>query len=244
LTTQLQQLQNDTELRDKAGNDTSSRIEGLLPAGSQFFVKARTADAQWIRIETPDGVSGWIDSKATGLASDQLDQLPVATTLTRLTDTPIPTVPPTDAPTFTPTPLPTRTTGPTRTLGPTRPPATVQQATPAVQATPTQAAVVEPLGYGFEFQSCNYAGDNYECRVLIWGSGGDGNYHFALENPDTGNWDEKTGGSATYFMRSRRCRTKVQRLQVWDESNNSLAPDLTMDPDAIAHLFPGGGCTP
>ena len=67
LTTQLQQLQKDTELHDKAGSDPSSRIEGLLPAGSQFFVKARTADSQWIRIETPDGVTGWIDAKATGL---------------------------------------------------------------------------------------------------------------------------------------------------------------------------------
>ena len=43
-----------------------------MPAGSQFFVKARTADAQWVRIETPDGVTGWIDAKATGLKPAQL----------------------------------------------------------------------------------------------------------------------------------------------------------------------------
>ena len=110
LTTQLQQLQKDTELRDKAGSDPSSRIEGLLPAGSQFFVKARTADAQWVRIETPDGVTGWIDAEATGLTPEQLEQLPAATTLTRLTDTPTPTVPPTDTPTSTPTPLHQRKT--------------------------------------------------------------------------------------------------------------------------------------
>ena len=82
-----------------------------MPAGSQFFVKARTADSQWIRIETPDGVSGWIDAKATGLTAEQLEQLPVATTLTRLTDTPAPTVPPTETPTATSTATADQTAG-------------------------------------------------------------------------------------------------------------------------------------
>ncbi len=242
LTTQLQQLQKETELRNKAGSDPSSRIEGLLPAGSQFFVKARTADSQWVRIETPDGVTGWIDAKATGLTTEQLLQLPAATTLTRLTDTPTPTMPPTDIPTSTPTPVPTKTAGPTRTPGPTRPPATPQAAT--AQATPTNPAAVEPLGYGFDFQFCTYDGSNYTCNVTVWGSGGDGNYHFALQNPDTGLWDEKTGGSATYLMRSRRCRIQVQQLRIWDGSGNHLEPNLTMDPEAMPGKFPGGtGCT-
>ncbi len=239
LTTQLQKLQKDTELRDKAGSDPSARIEGLLPAGSRFFVKARTADAQWVRIETPDGVTGWIDAKATELTAEQLEQVPAATTLTRLTDTPTPTVLPTETSTSTPTPLPTKTTGPTRTPGPTRVPATA-----APQATPTSPPASEALGYGFEFQFCTYDGGNYTCTVRVWGSGGDGKYHFALENPDTGNWDEKTGGSANYLMRSRRCRTKVQQLRIWDESGNHIEPNLTMDPNAIASLFPGGSCTP
>ena len=56
--------------------------------------------------------------------------------------------------------------------------------------------MAEPLGYGFDFQFCTYDGDNYTCNVTVWGSGGDGKYHFALENPDTGNWDEKTGGNS------------------------------------------------
>jgi hypothetical protein len=246
LTTQLQTLQNDTELRDKAGSDPSAQIEGLLPAGSQFFVKARTADSQWVRIETPDGVTGWIDSEATELLAEQLEQLPVATTLTRLTDTPTPTVPPTETPTFTPTSLPTRTTGPTNTPGPTRPPAS--PVSPANTAPPppppTNPPVAEPLGYGFEFQFCTYDGDNYTCNVSVWGSGGDGKYHFALENPDTGNWDEKVGGSANYLMRSRRCRVKVQQLRIWDESGNHIEPPLTMDPNAMPDKFPGGaGCT-
>jgi tRNA A-37 threonylcarbamoyl transferase component Bud32 len=245
LTTQLQTLQRETELRDKAGDDPSSRVEGLLKVGAQFFVKARTGDSQWVRIETPDGLTGWIDAEATELTADDLQELPAATTLTRLTDTPMPTVPPTETPTFTPIPLPTKTTGPTRTPAPTKPPVTpAKPATTVPPPSPTGSAATEPLGYGFEFQSCNYAGSNYECRVLIWGSGGDGKYHFALENPDTGNWDEKVGGSATYFMRSRRCRTKVQRLQVWDESSHSITPDLTMNPDAMADKFPGGACTP
>ncbi len=105
-------------------------------------------------------------------------------------------------------------------------------------------AAAEPLGYGFDFQFCTYDGGNYTCHVMVWGSGGDGKYHFALENPDTGNWDEKTGGNASYLMRSRRCRTKTQQLRIWDESGNHIEPNLTMDPNAIADKFPGGaGCT-
>ncbi|HSD85590.1 MAG TPA: protein kinase, partial [Anaerolineae bacterium] len=240
LTTQLQQLEKTTDLYDKAGNDPSSQIQGGLSAGAQFFVKARTADSEWIRIETPDGLTGWIVATATGLTAEQLAQLPTATTLTRLTDTPTPTAPPTDVPTSTPTPLPTRTAGPTRTPGPTRPPATT-----AAPNTPTPSAAVEPLNYGFNFEFCTYDGSNYTCNVTVWGSGGDGKYHFALQNPDTGLWDEKVGGSATYLMRSRRCRTQVQQLRIWDESGNHMEPNLTMDPDAMPDKFPGGtGCTP
>ena len=102
----------------------------------------------------------------------------------------------------------------------------------------------EPLRYGFGFQFCTYDGDNYTCNVAVWGNGGDGKYHFALENPDTGNWDERVGGSANYLMRSRRCRVKVQQLRIWDESGNHIEPDLTMDPNAMPDKFPGGtGCT-
>ncbi|CAG0935865.1 eukaryotic-like serine/threonine-protein kinase [Thermoflexales bacterium] len=239
LTTQLQQLEKDTELRDKAGSDPSSRIEGLLPAGARFFVKARTADSHWIRIETPDGVTGWIEAEATGLTVEQLEQLPAATTLTRLTDTPTPTAPLTAAPTSTSTPFPTWTAGPTRTPRPVQPPTTA-----APPATPTPQAAVEPLGYGFSFQFCTYDGNNYTCNVTVWGTGGDGKYHFALENPDTGNWDEKVGGSANYLMRSRRCRIKVQQLRIWDESGQHLEPNLTMDPNVMPDKFPGGtGCT-
>jgi hypothetical protein len=105
--------------------------------------------------------------------------------------------------------------------------------------------VTEPLGYGFGFQFCTFDGDNYTCNVNVWGSGGDGKYHFALENPDTGNWEEKTGGGATYLMRSRRCKIKTQQLRVWDESGNHIEPNLTMDPNVLdPALFPGGaGCT-
>ncbi len=233
ITTQLLELGQDTDLRDKEGSDPDSQLKGQLPAGTPFFAKARTSDSQWVSIMTQDGLTtGWIDSGDTGLAADQLAQLPIATKLIQPTDTPTPTEEPTD------TPTPTATAAPTKPPAPTRPPATK-----APTATPTAAAAQEPLGYGFDFKFCTYDGGNYTCNVTVWGSGGDGKYHFALQNPDTQNWDEKTGNFVTYLMRSRRCRTQTQQLRVWDESGNHIEPNLTMDPGAIASLFPGGGCT-
>jgi serine/threonine-protein kinase len=250
ITSKLLSLKKETELRDKAGSDPTAQIEGLLPAGSQFFVKARTGDLQWVRIETPDGVEGWIEVAAAGLTPEELQQLPAATTLTRLTDTPMPTDIPTETPTPTLVPTQTRTPAPTRTLGPTKPPITLPPATPTgAPPSPTTAAVAEPLGYSFEFKFCTVDGDNYTCNVNVWGSGGDGKYHFALENPDTGNWDEKTGSAASYLMRSRRCKIKTQQLRVWDESGlptGHIETNLTMDPNALdPAMFPGGaGCPP
>jgi hypothetical protein len=243
LTEQLQRLEKDTELRDKAGSDASAQIEGLLPAGSQYFVTARTVDSQWIRIETRDGVSGWIDAEATGLTAEQLTQLPEATTLTRLTDTPTATVPPTDAPTDTPTPQPTSTTGPTRTPAPTSPPASPVPTVPP--ASPTAPTVSEPLGYGFDVQTCIYLDINYECTVVFWGSGGDGHYNFEMKNPDTGNPDLRLDtGSATYLVRWRRCRTANVDFRIWDNSGNHLEPGFTLDPNSVGGKFPGGACTP
>ncbi len=233
-------------LLDRVGSDSSSSVQGLLPQSTQFHVLARTSDSQWLKIETPDGTNGWVDASAVALSAEQLAQVPMATTLTKPTDTPTATVPPTDTPSPTDTSVPTDTPAPTRTPAPTktRPPATARPAnTPTPKPQPTQPAA-EPLGYGFSFDFCTYDGGNYTCNITVWGSGGDGKYHFAMENPDTGNWDEKTGGRATYLMRSRRCRIKTQQLRVWDESGNHIEPNITMNPDDIASLFPGGACTP
>ncbi|MBI5566514.1 MAG: protein kinase, partial [Chloroflexi bacterium] len=236
-----------TPLFDKP--EANAAVQGLLPQNTQFHLRARSADGQWLRLETPDGVTGWVPVASVALgdiAPDQLQQLPVATTLTKPTDTPTATPLPTDTATPTETLAPTNTVAPTNTPGPTRPPATARprptNTVPAPTATATTAAT-EALGYGFEFKFCTYDGNNYTCNVVVWGSGGDGKYHFALENPDTGNWDEKTGNFLSYLMRSRRCRLKTQQLRVWDESGNHIEPNLTLDPDALAVLFPGGACT-
>jgi tRNA A-37 threonylcarbamoyl transferase component Bud32 len=248
ITTQLFALAEATDLRDKAGTDNTSQVQGLLAEGTQFFVKARTTDNLWLRIETPDGTTGWLAAASAGLTADQIQQIPVASTLIRPTDTPTPTSPPTEAFTPTPeatatfTPAPTRTRAPTRPPGPP-PPATTPNVPPPPPPSPTPGAG-EQLGYGFEFQFCTYDGENYTCNVRVWGSGGTPPYHFALENPDTGNWDEKAGGSANYLMRSRRCRIRVQQLRLWDEAGNHMEPNLTMDPNVMPDRFPGGaGCT-
>jgi len=240
-----------TPLFDKP--DAGGTVQGLLPQSTQFHLRARTADSQWLRIETPDGVTGWVQTTSVALGAittDQLQQIPVATTLTKPTDTPTVTPLPTETATPTETPAPTNTVAPTNTPGPTRPPATAKPKPtnpappPPPPASPTLPASTEALGYGFEFKFCTYDGGNYTCNVTVWGSGGDGKYHFALENPDTGNWDEKVGNFLNYLMRSRRCKIKTQQLRVWDESGNHIEPNLTMNPDDIASLFPGGACTP
>ncbi len=219
--------------------DAASRVLGLLPKLTQFHLRARNADTSWLKIETPDGVSGWVATSnvdLTGVPANLIGGLPVATSLTQPTDTPTTTPTPTNTLTVTPTPKPTNTPGPTR------PPATAKPIGPT--AAPTSGAG-EPLGYGFDFKFCTYDGGNYTCNITVWGSGGDGKYHFALQNPDTGNWDEKTGNFVSYVMRYRRCKIDTQQLRVWDESNNHLEPNITMDPASIPTLFPGGtGCTP
>jgi len=248
ITTKLLTLKKETELRDKAGSDPTAQIEGLLPGGSRFFVKARTGDAQWVRIETPDGVNGWIEAAATGLTPEELQELPTATTLTRLTDTPTPTEVPTKTSTPTLTPTQTRTSAPTRTPGPTKPQVTKPPATAtpnSVPPSPTISAVAEPLGYGFDVKLCVYLGANYECNVVFWGSGGDGHYNFEMMNPDTGNPDIKLDTNfVTYLVRYARCKKANVDFRIWDNSGNHLEPGFTLNPDDFAGNFPGGaGCT-
>jgi eukaryotic-like serine/threonine-protein kinase len=189
-----------------------------------------------------------------------------------LTATVTPTPLPTDTPAPTETTGPTKTAAaskPTNTIAaptvtspaaaskPTNTIAAPTVTSPAAASKPTNtiaaptatspAAASEPLGYGFEFKFCTYDGDNYTCNMEVWGSGGSGSYFFAMENPDTGNWDQQGPVSrASYLMRSRRCRTKIQQLRYWDSAGNhpDANPNITMDPDAIAELFPGGACTP
>ena len=258
VTTRLLTFKTDNvELRDKAGSDASAQVQGLLPQATQFFLRARTADNTWLRIEAPDGTSGWVEAgtiELGGLTSDQLQQLPVATTLTQPTDTPTATPLPTEtaAPTETlaptKTPAPTKTIGPTKTAGPTRTASPTRPTSPIAVPTATPpAAASEPLNYGFEFKFCTYDGGNYTCNLEVWGSGGSGSYFFAMENPDTGNWDQQGPVSrSSYLMRSRRCKTKIQQLRYWDSAGNhpDANPNITMDPSAIAPLFPGGACVP
>jgi serine/threonine-protein kinase len=230
LTTQAQQLQEDTELRDKAGSDASARIEGLLPAGAQFFVKARTADLAWVRIETLDGVTGWIDANATGLTADQLGQLPVATTLTRLTDTPTATVPPTDVPTATPTPTATQPVVPTRTRAPTQPPASPTAAAPA--ATPTTASSGIPLTLDWAvvgYDPLEPGNLNWTATVRLYASGGDGNFTYSAPNPD-GGFDYQRGPDAFFTVRSRRCKTWLGEFRVTDGSGNIFAKSYAVEP--------------
>ena len=240
--------------------DVNAKVQGFSPQATQFYLRARTADSQWLRLETPDGVTGWVQTANVAFAAtdrNQLQQLPLVTILVTPTDTPTlqptatlwPTATPPPSKTPTMPPAPTRTPAPVLTSTPTRPPTTprpVQTNTPLAPIATVTAAVTEPLWYGFEFTFCTYDGGNYTCNIRVWGLGGSGSYYFAMENPDTGNWDQRgPASSATFIMRSRRCRMKIQQLRYWDTAGNHPAdnPNITMAPDAIAALFPGGACT-
>ena len=232
----------------RAGPGLDAALKGQVsPAFGTFVVRARSADSQWLKIEFPDGTDGWVLASAVDMENVAVSELPVGLTLTTPTPTPTASLPPTSTSTPTETPTPTAAPTATRTPAPTRPPATRPPATatkpPQPSPTATQSAVAEPLGWGFQHDFCTYEGDNYTCNVTIWGSGGDGKYHFAVENPDTGIWEEKTGGRATYLVRWRRCRIRTQQVRIWDESGNHIEPNMTTDPDVLGHLFPGGTCT-
>ena len=225
------------------GPSADSPVKGQVSnAFGKFSVRARSSDSQWLKIEFPDGTTGWVVATAVDMGNVDVSEIPLALTLATPTPTPTwtptstPTSPPTGTPTITDTPAPTRPSA-------TRPPATRPPATATQPSAPTATTAAIALGWGFEYQFCTFDGDNYTCNVRIWGSGGDGKYHYAVENPDTGNWDEKTGLSATYLIRSRRCRIRIQQIRIWDESGNHVEPNLTTDPSALASLFPGGTCT-
>jgi hypothetical protein len=222
-------------------------------------LRARTGDGQWLNIETPDGVTGWVQATQIDFgstAADQLAQLPLRTTVIQPTDTPTITPEPTETAsptatsTETDTPEPTKpatstkapvTPKPTKTpapVGPTAPPP------PPPPATATQGAAI-PLGYGFEFRSCTYDGPNYTCNVRVWGNGGDGRYHYAMPDPDSGALVTKDGPEAFYVLRYRRCRTANIELRVFDDSGGNLVAHVTMDPSAppVSDLLPSP-CTP
>jgi tRNA A-37 threonylcarbamoyl transferase component Bud32 len=234
ITTQLMSFKNDNvELRDKAGSDSSSQVQGLLPQVTQFHVLARSTDSQWLKIQTPDGTGGWVDADAVGLDADQLSQVPVATTLTKPTDTPMPTLPPTDVPTATPTTKPTNTPGPTKTPGPTRPPATPKPAATAKPAaTPTSSAAIPlTLDWGVvSYDPLEPGNPNWTATIRLYASGGDGKYHYYIQDPDTGLWDEKVGPDAFYVIRSRRCKAWLHEMRVIDESGHSFSRSYSIDP--------------
>ncbi len=222
------------ELHDSP--DPTSKVLGLLPKSTQFHLRARTDDTAWLKLETPDGVAGWVAAlqvDVSSLPAGLLSNLPVATALTQPTDTPTPTEPPTATPTITPTPRPTNTPGPTK------PPATAK---PAVTARPTVAPTSNasiPLNLGFEVVSYDplEAGNiNWTATIRLFGSGGDGHYHYYIQDPDTGVWDEKTGVQAFYVIRSRRCHQWIHEMRLIDESGHSLSQSYSIDSPP--------GCTP
>ncbi len=232
--------QDGVECRDSAA--PSSGVRGTINKddAGEFTVSSRSGDL--LQIELRGIGSCWVPVGAVDLGDVDISSIPAAASLATLTPTPTLTPAPTETPSPTPAATNTNTPGPTRPPA-TRPPAPPTQPPPPTAPAATPTGATQPLNWGFQHDFCTYDGSNYTCNVTIWGSGGDGKYHFALENVDTGLWEEKTGGQATYLVRSRRCRVRVQQVRIWDESGNHIEPNLTTDPAVLGHLFPGGACT-
>lgn len=225
-----------TPLFDKP--EDGAPVQGLLPQATQFHLRARTADAQWLRLETPDGVTGWVQVASVALGaitSDQLQQLPVATTLTKPTDTPTVTPLPTE------TATPTATPSPTFTASPTPPPLAATRVPPTPRPRPTNTVEVPtaiateaatiPLTLDWEvlgYDPLKPGNLNWTATVRLYASGGSGNYTYVAPNPD-GGFDYQTGPDARFIVRWRRCKTWQGEFRVNDSAGNSFAQSYSIE---------------
>jgi hypothetical protein len=215
-----------------AGSQQLGRVG--LSAG-KFQVLVRSSDSKWLKIEFVDHTTGWVPAEAVDLDGVRLDDIPQAPTVSTLTPTPTSTLIPTDTPTSTPIPTNTATpvpTKPTATRAPataTRPPAPTRLPAP----TATLTSNVIPLTLGFEVASYDplQAGNrNWTATVRLFASGGDGKYHYYMQNPDTGNWDERVGPDAYFIIRWQRCKIWLGEMRAIDESGHSFSQSYSINP--------------
>jgi len=86
---------NNAELRAAPG--AGGTLLGLVLNGSRLVVRARTADNQWLRVETDDGAQGWLPVGAVDLRGASMAQVPPSALAPLPPPTPVPpppTVPP------------------------------------------------------------------------------------------------------------------------------------------------------
>jgi uncharacterized protein YraI len=70
-----------------APGEASAEI-GLLPQGTKLTIRQRTADNVWLRVEVPDGTSGWVSAKEIDLGKTALADIPQSILQTVPTPTP------------------------------------------------------------------------------------------------------------------------------------------------------------
>jgi len=108
---------------------------------------------------------------------------------------------------------------------------------PQPTATPT-SETTGPIDFTFTIDSCEYAGDQWRCRIGLHPSGGIGQpYTFWV-------WDgpqptEYRGGVQYHWVQSRRCFAWVHEIKLQDDGGNSTIKNIFIDPN---DYFPGG-CT-
>jgi|GEM_PF-784571 len=77
---------NNAELRSSPSE--SGQLVGLLPQDAKLTVRARSSDNTWLKVETADGTSGWVLTKAIDLGSASIAAIPQAVLLGVPTPTP------------------------------------------------------------------------------------------------------------------------------------------------------------
>ncbi len=77
---------NNAELRSSPSD--SGPLVGLLPKDAKLTLRARSADNNWLKVETADGTAGWVSVKAIDLGSAAIAAIPQAVLLGVPTSTP------------------------------------------------------------------------------------------------------------------------------------------------------------
>lgn len=77
--------QDGAELRAEPGEGT---VLGLLPKGTEMTARSRTPDSTWVKVEAPDGTTGWVKTETLSLGAFSVSDIPQMVVLIKPSATP------------------------------------------------------------------------------------------------------------------------------------------------------------